>query len=757
MTESPGSFKSGIYYSPDSGGGTGGPSKPKIEPEGEHRPEDEAEAQRYRSRESLSDELINMAETPEELFIGLRQLEKQLEDSNIPPNLSERYTPPRQLAAMYERADMMGYTIDDLTKQGWIKDYSPETGEAKLKDRRFAAIAVTSEQIDKIDSTGRLIGYEVKYNFGTPESRKNLEKAYRRAIVELEARDIINEHTGLRLNLDFRDSLEELTAMMHSGRMPKFKPDHLEAIFNMPSIAELGSNPENKQLGDQVEEAIFLNLVMLNSGSKQRMLDFLERPGAKHLIAKMAKEEETRRGTKYRYEDWVKDNIGDVSAWVDDYIGTVDPEDPEAFKKTRDIMKTWRYETDEKKVRGTLTQWSNIAAWGGKPTEFGHDKETEFIEKTVGGLVGSVEASWVAAAVMKSAGVYASEGYVTLPNGKSHLPLGEGRFISGDDTGKFWAYMFNMKEGLKGRRSGLKDMIGRIPDTAMNLFDWAQVKMPDLKNSDESPAKRSIWDAWLGTAKGKPIKNLLTSEVAKDDNGDPKVTPEEPYHRLGDLNFRSLEREFHGTFTVMQWLLGNREGPTGVFIDAMKTKFGPDEFSLDDPSGLKAKWKYIGIVMNQTVLTKGSQHLYDDLEKKIPETISTDVLTKEGKVIHQTREVKLEIYRAIQWRFFRNLMAARIRSNYFGTEILPKVVPILNPRAGEPTFLEIPIANLFELYINEILAGNPEDEDGLIAHYVDDFIRMGGVEFKKSKVGAIREKARSWFTNQVGKVTGRKS
>ena len=715
----------GFYYAPD-GGGSGGPSKPKPEPEDEHRPEDEAEAQRYRYRESLSDELINMAETPEELFVGLRQLEKQLEDSNIPPNLSERYTPPRQLAAMYERADMMGYTIDELTRRGWIKDYNPTTGEAKLKDRRFAAVAVASEQTEKIDSTGRLIGYEVKYNFGTPESRKALEKAYRIAILELEARSIINEHTGLRLNLDFRDSLEELTAMMHGGRMPKFKPDHLEAIFKMPGVAELGSNPENRQLGGQVEEAVFLNLVMLNSGNKQRMKDFLERPGAKHLIAKIAKEQGVT------YDQWVRENIGDIDSWENDdnrlLVGKSDTEPA-----------TWRIEADDMR-RGVLTQWSNIAAWGGKPTEFGHDKETEFIEKTVGGLVGSLEASWIAAAVMKSIGAYASEGYVVLPNGKSHLPLGEGRFISGDDTGKFWAYMFNMKEGLKGRRSGLKDMIGRVPDTAMNLFDWAQVEMDDLpRNSDGTKRKRSVWDAWLGTAKGEPIKNLLTGEVAKDGKGDPKVTTEEPYHSLGDLNFKSLESEFHGTFTVMQWLLGNRDGPTGVFIDAMKTKFGPDEFNLDDPSGLKAKWKYIGIVMNQIVLTKGSPHLYEGVDESI---------------------------KAVQRNFFRNLMLARIHSAHFAQTMLAQKVKFFNPDGSDT---EVPMAVLAKASIEEMLnKDNPENEEELIQHYIDENARLrklgtlgtGGIS--KDVVAVMESKfiptdtKKAKLVQYVGRVTGRK-
>lgn len=689
----------------------------KTSPENNHEVEDAIANRMYYRTESLSSELISSAENPQELFRGLRQLEKQLEDGNIPFSLSERYTPPRELSIMYERADVLRMTPDDLVNLKLIRNYNPSTGEGIPVKRKYASLSLSVEENpitipDERTGRQRQVDVELKYNFGTPEKRAEMSRAYDRAKTELEARSIMDEHIGLRLNLDFRDNLEGLVGALHGGRMPKFKADHLEAIFNMPDVNELATNPESRKLGDQVEEALFLNLVMLNSGNKGRMKDFLDRPGAKYLIAKLAKE------SGMTYDEWKIMNIGDVDRWDDD--------------SNRDLKKTWRVEQQDGR-RGALTKWGNISAWGGNPSEFGADKEKEFIEDTVGKLVGSIEASWLAATLMRVIGAYASEGYVALPNGKSLLPLGEGRYISGDDTGKFYAYMFNMKEGLKGRVSGLKDMVGKVPDMAMNLFDWAAVEMDDLPfvkpdgksisegenyNGPRIPQKRSIWDAWLGTAGGKSKVDLVTGKETQN------KTAEEPYHRLGSLNFKSLEREFHGTFTIMQWLMGNGEGPTGVFVDAMKVDFKFEDFSLNN---LKKEIKYIGIVMNPVVLTKGSQHLYDNVDCE-----------------------------TIQENFFRNLMSARIRSVAFKTNILNQKVKLFNP-GDIGTSVDVPAAKLVDLFVNEAIKGikgNYKEEIDVVSHYIDDNGDLRNVAAPAKVVGAVVDNAK--FEEHTGKITGKK-
>lgn len=711
---SPGKEFLGRVEAPDKGYGGDLGSEPK--------PEEEAEAQIF-SRESLSDELIIAAETPEELFIGLRLLERKLEDPNIPPGLTERYTPPRQLSAMYGRAEMMAFSIEELLKRGWITDYNPDTGEAKPKDERFAPLAI---RVEVTERSKRGLGLERRYYFGKGEERKLLEKAYRRAILELEARHIMGEHVAARLSLDFRDSLGSLVTLMHSARMPKFKPEHLEALFNMPGLDELAENPENRRLGDQVEEAMFLYLVMLNSGNKQRMQDFLDRPGAKHLIAKLAKE----KGQEYA--TWVKENIGDVQSWEDDNKRLLTDEG--------DNQATWRIEAADGR-RGALTRWSNIVAWGGKPGEFGKDKEVGFIEGVVGGLVGSVEAARVAALMMRAIGAFASEGYVALPNGKSLLPLGESRFLSGDDTGKFWVYMATRKEWAKNRPAGLKEMIGRFPDVAMNLFDWAQV---EVVLPDGTRVRRSIWDAWLGTAGDKPIISLLTGKETG------KVTKEEPYQRLGDLNFRSLVPDFHGDFTTIQWLIGSDEGPTGVYPNAMNTEFKPEDFSLQ---ALKKLWKYITITKNLITLTKGSPHLYD-LGEKTEEQFETLELTEKGFPTRKRWVVESGVVETIQRRFMRNLIAARILSDRFVTAIMPETVMVYNTGSIGGDFLEVPFANMIPLFLETVLKPPPTTEEELGAHFVDDLARLQELTSWK-KAGELRRRALGWFTDEVGRVTGK--
>lgn len=702
----------------------------------EHSVGDEAESLRYSRRESVSDELVSSAETPQELFIGLRMLEKQKEDGSIPPNLEERYTPPRQLAIMYERAENLSLSVEELLQRGWVTEYNPVTGDGKLTDSRLEGMAVKIHVTDRFDSTGRYIGVEKKYNFGTPESRKTLENAYRKAITELEARDILGEHLGVRMSIDVRDSLEDLVRVMHSGRMPKFKPEHLQALFNLPDVDELATNPENHLLGDQIEEAIFLNLVMLNSGSKEKMNDFLERPGSIKLMDKIA----NKWGVTV--EQWKRENVGDVDKWKNGESRLLTDEG--------ENRASWREES-ESGVRGTLTKWSNIAAWGGNPAEFSSDKEKEFIETIIGGIVGSKEASWLAASIMRATGTYASEGYVATNNTNAKntlLPLGEGRFISGDDTGKFHAYMFNLKEGLKGQSSGLKDLIGRIPDLSMNLFDWAAVEIEEPnKDGNLEFVNRSIWDAWLGTKGGNPIINLLNGKPVSSG----ETTAEEPYHPLGSLKFGTLEREFHNSYAIMQWLMGSGEGPTGVLTDALKTDCRFEDFDL---AALKKKIKYIKIVMNPIVLTKGSPHLYD-LGIISGEQLKTyDIDLKTGKVSLNVHEIESKAVETVQRRFFRNVMAAKMRSYSFAVNVLPGTLKVLNPHQG-PVFIDVPQAHLAKMFVEEASKKAPSDVEKLIDHYIDDIARLSIPENKLQEVGKVRGEIASWLTNEVGLVVGK--
>ncbi len=608
----------------------------------------------FRTGESLSMEQIGSAEDPQELFQGLREVLAHLEDGNVPGSLEDRYGATRIFGMIYERAKLLKHTPEELVKKGWIKNYDEQTGEAIPKNRKYAplALSIVETPVPIIDDKGNQRGMtvDVKYNFGKEKERQELAGAYERAILEMEARAIIGDHIGIRLNLDYRDNLEGLVELMHGGRVPKFKVDHLKALFNMPDINEMSVNSENRKLGDQLEEALFLNLLMLNSGTKTQIETLLSRPGSKYLVAKMAKEQ------GINYDEWVSKYIGEVKQWKDDGVRELD---------------SYKIEP-----RGLVTNLANIPSFVGEPGEpIGVNKENNFIENIIGGACGSVEASWLAASLMKVTGTYSSDGRVALPNGTSQLTLGEGRFISQDDTGKFLAYLWDMKEGLKGRPSGLKNMIGKIPDMAMNLFDWAQVEIV-LPNGTK--AKRSIWDAWLGTPEGVEIKDILTMQATS------KKTVTEPYHRLGDLDFGSLEPGFHGTFTTMQWLMGRERD--GVMTSAKQIEFKTDDFKLN---ALKKMWKYIGIVFNPIVLTKGSVHLYD------------------------VKNIGL-----IQKNYFRNLMLARINSYSFTTSILNDTIPMLEADykdAGIPTPL------LVKAFVKEVLSGNPNNEEEIKKHYMDAY------------------------------------
>lgn len=706
-----------------------------------------------RSGESLNSELIAQAEDPAELFTGLRRLEMMLEDTIIPQGLSERYTPPRDAAIMYEKSKNFAMTADELQELSIIvKDTYNKKGkfEAKLKDNKFLSLALKVEQkpvyLTKEDGTilkdqdGDPIerGIKTEIIIGSPEKRAEMAKANEIGAKELGVRDVIGEHIGLRINEEVRDSYETMSAYMHGGRVPKFTTEQLKTLTNLPSITELRAGKEvekSHELGDQFEEALFCNLVMLSSNSKTRMQELLDRPGATALIYRMAekhqqklRQEKNDQTIKYGYEEWIKENVGNVEAWKDD--------------KSRILKETWREERAGGFRKG-LTEWSNIVAWEGNPGEFGEDKENAFIENLIGEqIVGSVEASWLATVFTRVVGIYSSEGYAALPNGSVLLPLGEDRIMSGDDFGKAYALMFNKKEGYSGRTSGLKDMIGKIPDLSISLLDWGQVVIgeEDLVKINEDGTttvtkqekRRSIIDAWLGTAKqtkrslltGEPVGTIIdaksneplaldpvTNELIKlkgqylksegiqisrkDKNGKDApvmvmkaVVPEESYTRLGELNFKSLPRRFHGTYTIMQWLMGNGERPTGVNIEALKTDFEYRDFKLNDLKKIK---KYVGIVMNPVVLTKGSVHLYTE----------------------PANDAKI-----IQKNYLRNLMYARIHSASFSEGILNMKLKLFNPMSGSD--IEVPAPLIIRLAIKEILKDNPVNEQTLINYYIDE-------------------------------------
>jgi len=784
--------------------------------------------------------------TTQEYYYGLRSIEAFLEDGNIPKEANDRWLPTRIHSAMYGKAKELGTPIRELVSRGWIVADEKLGGYKPNPDRpeyssyaiSFKPVILNSERTDKRGYRHKTETVEYKYNFGEAtinrDPRKELACALEKGITEFQARSIMGEHISIRTSLRFRDSLEDLVSIMHGGGVSYFKGAHLSALFNMPGVEELAGGIELRpdqvalvsvkegepefdkeqkllkkedlikqefevkhELGDQVEEAMFLNLIMLNSSNKSRMERFLKRPGAIRLIDGLANKipdsevggveglnEDEKKKKKVGF--WITKYIGKVDDWVGDKDRILENDG-----KSR-IKATWRTETELGK-RGLLTKWGNIPAWGGNPSEFGANKELDFIEGAIGKAVGSKEASWLATTMMRVIGAYASEGYAVLPpaedgklKGKFLLPLGEGRYLSGDDTGKFYANLFNLKEGLKGRASGLKDMIGKIPDMAMNLFDWAGVEVegPEYPhNWDGTLQRRSIWDAWLGTAE-QPLMDLLTGNMVevkrsvqngtekwvevvrevndkgqtiektqdldedttdrinrkmlkvgkalgvdgkdlKDEAGLEKlflIVPEEKGQRLGDLKFDTLEREFHGTFTIMQWLMGNGEGPTGVFSDAMKTDFRYEDFALQE---LKKKIKYIGIVMNPVILTKGSQHLYKDAG------------TSSG---------------IIQINFFKNLMAARIRSSSFAQNILGGVIKFFDPE--KKAHVDVSQAKLIEKFIDEAVNDNPKSVVELVKNYVDNNynLRRSGTT---NEADTFLEKSKGMFSSITGRVTGK--
>lgn len=511
------------------------------------------------SKENMSLELAR-SDIPSHYLEGMRRLAKKDDEPDIHDRLRNPYVESTVEDIFVEKHENHSTTIEKLEAMKIIDGYDPGTGYADLTDERYSGFALKVE-----GQKG-----EKKYYFGkganreeANKERKDKARGFEIALREFSIRKVIGEHVGLSMSGGLRDSLEGLTETMHT-RASKLSIPQLQEIWNLPSIDRVDVDINDHTFGKQIEEAMFCYEIMLHSATKTMMEEFLARPGAKDLITRLA----VKAG---QTEDkWKLDNIGDLTKWVDDNKRTL-----------------LSYMTDS---RGELTKHSNIASYEApNGDKLSYDNETAFINH-VGKLVGSVEASWFGGSILRAFGEFSSKGFVLLPNGEFSLALGESQFISSDDLGKFHIFLYQLKEYMKKRPSGPKDLIGKIPDIALSFLDTAQV--------DTIYGKRSMMDAWLGTAAGYKIDmdtGDLTKEIIKEESGT----------RLGELKFGSLQRGAHNTHLLMNWLKGREDW--GIVNQIMKNDFGPGDLSLNNQKKLL---KYIGIIFHPGTLSHGSPHKY---------------------------------------------------------------------------------------------------------------------------------------------------
>ncbi len=622
-----------------------GPQLPKIpgQPERNIAQEHAAAAVAGASVEFVSHNLISQAVEPKQLFYGLREKESRWESGFVAQPLGNDFSPPSVLTTMMSRANWLGQTPDDLIHKGLLIAYDANSGMGVLRSpAKHGGLVIDNERIVQ-DQTPEGFPY-TWVDIGLPEQRAGMAAAYHVGSVEINVRALMGDQYGILTNLNVRDDLATLVDWQH-GTQATYRPEHMEALFNLPSIRELEAlheykyKPEDikkmRELGDQIEEAMLCELIMMKSGSKEGMQDLLARPGADHLIRKMATEEENRRkmaedklaekenrqsnadNIRYTGEDWITEYIGDVDGWEDDM--------------QRDLKKTWRqeikdrkkgkYDKNERGRRGKLTQWANMISFKGEPGEISTKIEKHFIEKDVGGAVGgSEEAAWMATVLMRDIGAFSSWGYTALPNGQSHAELGTFRILSADDRQKFYSYMFFVqKEGYSNRSSGVQELIYRVPDMAMDLFHWGQVAVDGMFEKDETGAlilddnnepkvaKRSIWDAWLGTAE-QPKRDLVTGKIAEygikevqvdlDEKGDFSLESDRDLIEKGQLVLIKDPDSKHGESAKFYVTKKDAEKikngeKTGAEYDAIANDEKARVFEIEDPDSHEKRRVYM--------------------------------------------------------------------------------------------------------------------------------------------------------------------
>jgi hypothetical protein len=678
--------------------------KMQVDPNKDPKKEQELALRANRGRaEAAGEALLRIATKPYEVFYAIRtEVLPSMESGHKPDVLDSSYIPPSQLRTIDGRARDLSKSAKELQEMGLLlDDYDPESGYGTLVAEDISGYAISTTYIQEINELTGRVELVPRYYIGKENEREELAEAYKTAGLELEARAIEGWWVGLFLNVGVRDDLPGLLDIMHKAST-KFKADHLKALFNLPGIKGLKDkpgailkeiegmpNPErNTEFGTQIEEGMFLTTLMLHSGSKQEMKGFLARPGAKVLITQIA----AKSGMSE--DDWRGLYIGNVDNWVDN------PKDTDYMQ---DVVGD-----NLRKVgnRGLLTMYGNIAAYKGINNKaFSVEKQTKFIEKSLGSAIGSVEAAWTAVTFLKSIDTYSARGHSFLPGSEQVVAtLGDWRYIEPTDTQKLYSLIWLLREGLKGRPSGLPDMLGKTPDMMFDLFDMAQV---EVALPDGSVTSRSIWDAWLGTAEQvkRDIRTMKPSRIANivdivnrgaieqnsnkgvirmrvNNNGVieeretygilsreggqdivTELVKEEGYHRLGDLNFHSLPPDFHGIHNTIKWLAG-RDG-NGVMTATTETTFDPKKLTFDD---IRKFWKYVSIVLNPLVLSKGSMHKFSFGGQGKPQDVIID-LSEEGSGVLVIPNVDGKAFDEIQHTFLNNLMLAKLNSEFFITQL----------------------------------------------------------------------------------------
>ena len=138
----------------------------------------------FRAGELLTSEKVVAAETPRELFEGVRELLRDsVEDAETPRSLSSHYNASRLLESMKDRASMIEISATQLAREGKIKNYNPATGEGEPVRKKFDAYAISGDEYVRKDPQVRHVEIGIKYNFGTDESRKELSRAYNQNLV----------------------------------------------------------------------------------------------------------------------------------------------------------------------------------------------------------------------------------------------------------------------------------------------------------------------------------------------------------------------------------------------------------------------------------------------------------------------------------------------------------------------------------------------------------------------------------------------
>ncbi|QQS39067.1 hypothetical protein IPM62_00400 [Candidatus Woesebacteria bacterium] len=529
-------------------------------------------------------EMLEKARTAEQVTYAMRLFSDQTEAANNDhPEFYDRYgqlnfflTAEGKLRSWEagtrkKRAELAALGFTDLTAHEIVPDL--QIDQVQILD------SMSDKQKQEIEARNR---QALTHNQKNQEERAIIEEnrdgvidTLRRECRLFAARAKLTRETANYHNAG--GSITEIAKGFLAPAPYQINAEDFEAIFTAgPGLVlspdkrnEFRNNPNARHLGNDVSMAIMLYDLVAASENKTKMLDYIQSPGFKRIVAG-EKEGEVLRGFTKRF-------IGNPSNWKEENKKVENANNPSQSlytgERTKEDLKI------EANDRGLLTVAGNV---------FAHKESTrtrQVVDDIVCQLVGGNQtAQLIAKNLYRVSGAAAAAGAEIYKDGNRYLPEVEGYPAGSDDLVALTQFKAKqIKDREKGSPCGVIYTCGLYPDLLADFWSFQTVE--GAKGSIK--VKRSLREYMWGGGDG--VHDL--------DAG----------HLLGEVDWKSFPPELWQEHKLRMYY-GGRDR-TGLAELLKRVRFTPDE--LTNYEFWQTLNKAVGIVVHDSLVTGGNYRDWD--------------------------------------------------------------------------------------------------------------------------------------------------